>query len=257
MLYRSCILRHLHETLSPQTKQLILYCDPNFGQNRNINLSLVLQYFLDSWPHPHLESIQQRFFVSGHGFNNCDRSFDEIKKKGKSTRNIFVPSQRIDFINELEKTCCKISAAGMNGEHFLATKTLENLISNKTVAIDGRKIDWTSYHSITCNRNEPFILHIKRYDDVAFDIILRKQNANDKLSSVTLPILYPNGRKISKPKYNDLRDLIEHIPKKYHTFFESLKYSDSNADKDYVFSVRGSSDEEEEDKDFSLLSIFN
>lgn len=66
----SSVIHHLHKTLPPQTKQLILYCDPYFGQNRNMNLSLTLQYFLDSWPHANLISIQQRFFVSGHGFNN-------------------------------------------------------------------------------------------------------------------------------------------------------------------------------------------
>lgn len=243
----SCIIRHLQTTLSPQTERLLLYCDPNFGQNRNINLSLVLQHFLNSWPHPHLISIQQKFFTSGHGFNNCDRSFEEIKKKEKSLQMIFVPSQRINSINQLGKTIWKISATEMRAEHFYATKTLENVIASKTIAADGQKINWQSYHSITYNRAEPFILHIKRYDDTTLDIILRKQNVHDQFSNIIMPKLYPNGRNISKIKYNDLQELIDQVPNKFRTFYGSFKYVNSNVDKDYVFSARESSDEEDED----------
>lgn len=106
-----CIIRHLH-TLPPKTKQLILYCDPLPGQNRNMSLSLALNYFLDSWPHLDLISIEQRFFVKGHGLNNCDRSFEEIKK-GKTMEPIFLPSPAIENINHLKKTIWDILAFEM------------------------------------------------------------------------------------------------------------------------------------------------
>lgn len=86
----SCIVHHLRATLSSNTKHLILFCDPNHGQNRNMKLSLMLQQFLHTWKHPDLKSIKQIFFFHGHGYNNCDRCFERIMTK-KSLQNIFFP----------------------------------------------------------------------------------------------------------------------------------------------------------------------
>lgn len=238
----SCIIYHLQKLLSPKSEKLILYCDPYFGQNRNVNLFLMIHHFLDSWPHPNLISIQQKFFVSGHGYNNCDRSFDDIKKKERSMQSIYVPSHRINFINNL-RCIWKVCATEMRGEHFFSSKPLKDLVVTKKIAIN-----WCCYHSITYNRNEPFYLHIKSYDNTSLNINLKKQDAIE-ISEVTLPNLYPNGRNISKQKFKDLQELMNFIPTEFHTFYESFKYTDTKEEIDYVFSLRESSDEEEQTED--------
>lgn len=236
----SCILEHLRSNLSLETKQLILYCDPLFGQNCNIKISLILQKFLDSWPHSQLSSIQQRFFVTGHGFNSCDRCFGMIKKK---KLNIYIPSNLVGGINE-PKVRRKIYAFEMRTEHFFSTKPLEDLLASKTCAVDGRKINWSIHESITYNRDKSFVLSVERFNRKPIDIVLKKRNEADKLSDIALPLLYPTGRYISQLKYNDLKEFLNIIPNEYHFFYESLKYVDTKDEKDYAFCIQESSDEE-------------
>lgn len=235
----SCILQHLRSNLSPEAQRLILYCDPYFGQNRNIKLSLMIQKFLDSWSNEQLNSIQQRFFVNGHAFNSCDRCFEMIKNRKK---NVFTSSQLIDIMNNPRR---KIYAMEMHTENFLSTKPLENLLVSKKVAADERKINWHSYESITYNRGKPFVLSVKQFDNTVADVHLKKRIAADQLSNIDLPQLYPKGRYISKFKFDDLKEFLISIPNQYHTFYDSLKYLDSKEEKDFAFCVRESSDEED------------
>lgn len=239
----SCIVRHLHSNLSANTKRLILYCDPHHGQNRNLKLSLMLQHFLHSCEHPELRSIKQIFFAPGHGYNNCDRCFERVMRK-ESVQNIFLPSHLIDRINQPNH---KVYATEMHKEDFLSTKPLEALVTIKTVELDGRESKWSSYRSITYDRDKPITLNIDLGNNVIADLPLKTQNVDYKFSEINLPQLYPNGRIISALKYNVLQEILILIPTEFHNFYRSLKYTDvEDYAKDYAFCARESSDEEEE-----------
>lgn len=235
----SCLLEHLRSNTSPETKHLILYSDPYFYQNRNIKISLKLQKFLDSWPHSQLISIEQRFFVPGHGYNSCDRCFETIKKQ---KLNIFIP---LNFVDEINKRNRKIFAIEMRTENFFSTKPLENLLNDTNFAIDGLKIKWSSYKSITYYRNTPFILRVEQPNCKVHNVVLSEKNKNVKLSDIDLPLLYPNGRYISHLKYNDLKTFVDLIPNEYQNFYESLKYKVWNIEKDYAFSTLEINNEEQ------------
>lgn len=240
----SCLVLHLLANLSPNTKHLILYCDPCYGQNRNVKLSLVLQHFLHTWKNQELRSIKQIFFISGHGYNNSDRCFERVMRK-KSLENIFLPSQLIHKINQPSR---KVYAIEMRKEDFISTKPLEALLASKKVGVDGRKIKWSSCRSITYNRDKPFVLNIDYGHEVSVDVNLKTQNADHELSEIRLPELYPNGRFISVLKHNDLQESLTLIPTKFHDFYQALSYTDEEGfEKDYAFCARESSDEEEEE----------
>jgi len=52
--------------------------------------------------------------------------------------------------------------------------------------------------------------------------------------------MYPEGREISKMKYNDIQHFLKYVPPIHHDFYTSLKSScDASS---------GTDDEEEEDK---------
>lgn len=76
----SCLYRHFSNYVPFDTKQIILYSDSCGGQNRTIKLSLMLKKFIADKKLPALETIEQRFFVSGHSYNSCDRCFGLTKK---------------------------------------------------------------------------------------------------------------------------------------------------------------------------------
>uniref|UniRef100_A0A1B0GNF7 Uncharacterized protein n=1 Tax=Phlebotomus papatasi TaxID=29031 RepID=A0A1B0GNF7_PHLPP len=74
----SCLLCHL-KSLPPTVTKVILYSDSCGGQNRNIKMALFLKHFLCQNTH-NITKITQKFFVSGHSYNSCDRSFGTIEK---------------------------------------------------------------------------------------------------------------------------------------------------------------------------------
>lgn len=78
----------------------------------------MIKKMLDSWPSPELQSIEQRFFVSGHSYNSCDRSFGLIERQKKITESIFVPQHWVNIISQAMKKDPKFTVIEMNREDF-------------------------------------------------------------------------------------------------------------------------------------------
>lgn len=79
----SCLINHLKNYVPSLADNVILYSDSCGGQNRNIKLALLLKRFLAS---SHLKSITQKYFISGHSYNSCDRCYSLIEKYKKKFR---------------------------------------------------------------------------------------------------------------------------------------------------------------------------
>ncbi|XP_033212760.1 uncharacterized protein LOC117170240 [Belonocnema kinseyi] len=84
----SCLLNHLRTRLQPGVKKIILYSDSCGGQNRNIKVAMMLKHFLAS---SKVDFIAQRFFLSGHSYNSCDRCFSFIEKKSREKEAAATP----------------------------------------------------------------------------------------------------------------------------------------------------------------------
>lgn len=99
---------------------------------------------------------------------------------------------------------------------------------NRKNSTQGNKINWGYFQNIIFDRNSPFILKFKEYDQNEAPIIeisLKKKGITvQKLTKVKLPFLYPHGRAIQKKKYDDLIQQMDYVPQQYHDFFMSLKY---------------------------------
>lgn len=137
----------------------------------------------------------------------------------------------------------------MRTEHFLSSKPLENLISSRKISCDNNKIQWPTFSKIIYEKENPFGLRIATSGSInepLVNINFQKRHTGANFD-VILPILYPNGLPITKKKFHDLQDLLEVMPPEYHTFYNELKYINTDDDKDYALCSRQSSDEEEED----------
>lgn len=88
----SCLIKHFHTFVPRETKKVVLYSDACPGQNRNIKTTSMMKKLLDSWPHNQLFAIEQRFFVSGHSYNSCDRCFGLIERQKKWPRQFMCHS---------------------------------------------------------------------------------------------------------------------------------------------------------------------
>lgn len=80
----SCLLKYFKDHIDENKRHLILNSDSCGGQNRNIRVSLMLKHCLAE--ENNVDLIEQEFFLSGHSFNSCDRSFSLIEKKAENWR---------------------------------------------------------------------------------------------------------------------------------------------------------------------------
>lgn len=90
----------------------------------------------------------------------------------------------------------------------------------------------------------PSVLKVREYDGKIEKILLQKKDVFANFD-VNLNVLYSDERKISKKKYDDLQYLLRFVPTEFHAFYNTLKYDSDDVEKDYAFSARQSSDEEE------------
>lgn len=229
----SCLIKYFKQFIPQNTKKIIMYSDACPGQNRNIKITVMMKKILDSWPHSTLQSIEQRFFVSGHSFNSCDRCFGVIEKQKRITEMIYVPQHWLNIIEQAKKNEPKFKVIEMVREDFFSCKRIEEIITNRKKSINDEKINWMKIQKIINNRDNPFKLIIERYSSkqsvqrIQVDLKKRGQNWRSiTFSSVNFSPLYEKSRPIARKKYDDLLKLTEYIPTKFHAFFKSLEYED-------------------------------
>lgn len=226
----SCLIKHFSRFIPKETKKVILYSDACPGQNRNIKTTLMIKKLLDSWPHIVLLTIEQRFFVSGHSYNSCDRCFGLIERQRKITESIYVPQHWLNVISQAKKVEPKFTTIEMKRDDFISCKQMENIITNGKISQENEKIYWMNMQKIINNRQSPFDLITEKYSvtsDQPIKVSLKKRgekNAMKVFSSVNFTPLYTSSRPIKKKKYDDLLKLKEFIPIEYHWFFNSLTY---------------------------------
>lgn len=109
---------------------MILNSSASFGKHRNIKIALMLRIFFDFWQHTDFKEIEQRFYVKGHEFNSCERSFEYIENEKRKTEYIFVPKQWINTIQAAKKSNPKFVVTEMSSKDFYSTQPLNEFILN-------------------------------------------------------------------------------------------------------------------------------
>lgn len=238
----SCLIKHFKTYIPKDTRKIILKSDSCSGQNRNIKMNLMLKYFLSNWEYPELKRIEQHFFLSGHSYNSCDRSFGTIEMQKRKTENIFLPQHWINVIRQAKKKEPKFVVVEMEKNDFFSSKSLEKSVVNRKKTISGEKINWFRFQKIIYERENPLLLKIIEYSSNEEQTIsLQKRSTHEVFKQKKLSLLFPRGRSISKAKFDDLQKLIKNIPEEFHDFYRSLKYDDSS--NDFGLASRVSSDE--------------
>lgn len=228
----SCLLKHIKDHVSTNASKIIAYSDRCGGQNRNINLTLLLKKCLhDLAPEYSLKSITQKYFVSGHSYNSCDRSFGLIEKQRKMCQELFVPNDWFKLIKETKKSEPKFKVTMMESGDFVSSNELKAIIVNRKTNTEGIKINWLNIRQLKYRKDEAFHLHIVCNDSRPHIINIQKKKCNEEsLTMCDLPLLYPNGKLISKQKYDDLIKLLKYVPAEHHSYFTTIKYDDEEKD---------------------------
>lgn len=195
----------------------------------------MLNNFLHSEVCPEMKTIEQIFFIDGHSFTKCDECLNSLQNHSKKPDEIWSLSHWLTQKSEDPN----ISFIEMRSEHFLSSLPVEKLIHSLKISDDNRKIEWSTFGKIQFEKETPFGFRIATYKSInkpLLNVNFLKRNIDAKIGG-TLPILYPNGRPITKKKFNDLQSLLEYIPPDFHALYNELKYRDDDDDRDYALST--------------------
>lgn len=226
----SCLKKHFESFIPNDTKKIILYSDACGGQNRNIKTTVMLKKMLDSWPNSELESIEQRFFISGHSYNSCDRCFGIIERQKKITEHIYIPEHWINIIKQAKKNDPKFTLIEMNKEDFFSCKRIESVITNRKKSVNNEKVEWLKIRKIVNTRPSPFniTVHIDNCNQ-PINVSIRKKGRQFNsigFENVSFEPLYTDSRPIAYKKYNDLQQLMQYVPSQFQWFYTSLTYEE-------------------------------
>lgn len=235
----SCLIRHIRNFAPGDVEEIILYSDSCGGQNRNIKMTMHLKKLLTSLVN--VNTITQKFFISGHSYNSCDRCFGVIEIQKKVTQDIFSPTHWENLVREAKKKDPKFEVVHMTRNHFYSSQQLLKLIVNRKISSENEKINWHHIKSIRHIKDKPFAMYIKLFQND--DELLVNFHKNGVVHRMLVDVELENLSeiKIAKEKYEDLLSLLRYIPSEYHEFYQNISHkSESVGD----YSLADNSDEE-------------
>lgn len=219
----SCLLKHIINTISNDTKKVILYSDST-GLYRNAQVAMMLRNLFDN-VNIDLQSIELRFFSQGHSKNDCNACFDLIDKKLKTSESLFTPDDWIQFISSIKQLKRNFNVIKMSSDDFFSA----GLFMQHEIF---EKINWSDVKSIIYDRSELLNLRLNYFSRDSEEIVpIDKQNY-ELLMAYNKEI----GNAISKAKHDDLiNKTLKYIPSEKHPYYETLQLDDSPIDEDFAF----------------------
>lgn len=174
-----CLIRHMHKFLPENAETIIMNSDSCGGQNRNIKMTLLLKKMLTSLGN--VNTIQQKFFISGHSYNSCDRYFGIIDEQRKATQDIFLPEQWENTVREAKMKDPKFVVVRMTRNDFYSSEKLLNFIVKRNVSSENVKINWHQIESMKYIKDKPFTMYIKQFQNTdVLQINLHKKTFYNK-----------------------------------------------------------------------------
>lgn len=217
----SCLKKYIN-TITAPVKHLILWSDSCGGQNRSIKLVLMLIHVLQL--HSSLQTISLRFRLSGHSFLPNDSDFGDFECALKRNHEKVCTDKAYMKIMEDCRKENKFEVIRMSpSEEFFSVKTLEEVITNRKVDVNKKKISWLDTHEIILDKSLPNILKMQKncYGDYQVVDIAKARTEVD-LKSIDLEHLWPNGRPLSKEKVKDLKEMLELVDEEDRPFYAFL-----------------------------------
>ena len=217
----SCLLHYINNNLSPDVNKLAIFSDNCSGQNKNINLSLLLLRLVQS---ERFSSIKQYFFIPGHSFLPCDQDFGHLERAFEG-KDIFSTPHYVSLMKEARDTN-PFNVIEMTCNDFFDLEPLQTLCTKGSLARAGFKEGRIFEYNANYKQGmgimraysllEPDNVKLQKgrganYDPAKFD-----------LNTVMLPLKYPDGVPLKPDKVADLRYLVRFVPPEYTGFYEAL-----------------------------------
>lgn len=174
----SCVMKHLRIHDSVNTKKVYFYSDKCGGQKRNIKITLFFKkifYHLDN-----IDVIIQKYFISGHSYNSCDRCFAIIEKQRTFTTEVYIPRHWFNIVQTSKKKEPKFVVEQMAQNDFFSSNTITSLIVNRKITTTNEKINWLNIDAIQNKKDEPFKLFLKQMNSPTQHVVNIHKNGVTK-----------------------------------------------------------------------------
>ncbi|XP_050509244.1 uncharacterized protein LOC126886381 [Diabrotica virgifera virgifera] len=230
----SCLKKYIELYLKKGVEELILWSDSCGGQNRNIKIVLLLKTTL--MEHPTLKTIQLKYLESGHSFLQNDTDFGQIERGIKNQVQLYTMEDFVSVIESCKKTN-KFVINLMESQDFYSTEDLEKNIINRKLSTQKEKISWLKTKIIKLEKSKPFSIFLCEshssselmFKEIDISKTVRRQNPLS-FNPGNLKVLYPNGKAISKEKWNDIKSLFQFLPKAALQFYKIKNLKDFEDD---------------------------
>lgn len=193
----SCLLKFIH-TLPASITHIDAYSDNCGGQNKSKHIVKFWSYVVTN---TQLQSVDHKFFVSGHSYSEYDQDFSVIKNAKKNFKKNF-PQDWFTVVSKASRKCLVVR---MDRNDFKALTPMENLMQDKVPGIS--KMQWLHFE-----RDRPLVLFYKNYvcNDVFYpfkemDLEIKTTRPRRNFE-VELPLLY---KQLPAIKYEKYKNLIE------------------------------------------------
>jgi len=219
----SCLIHYINNYLQDCINKIVIFSDNCSGQNKNINLSLLLLRFVQSG---RFSLIKQYFLMSGHSFLPCDQDFGNIETAFEG-KQIYTTPHYISLMKEARRTN-PFTVIEMGANCFVDLEPLQSLHTKSGLSRAGfkngrmfsYKEDYKQGMGIIKSYAEdiehPTQVKLQKGRGAAYD------PSKFDLPAVHLPIKYPEGVKLTPEKLDDLNHLLQFVPPEYSGFYTDL-----------------------------------
>lgn len=214
----SCLLKAFEQL--ERSDNLIAYSDGCGGQNKNWTLIMFWHFVIKKGFY---KSVDHKFMVSGHSYLPYDRDFALIEKAKRRHDSLFLPSDYHDmmktarpnrpfYVEEIKKRISKTSK-----------KLSAKKINKSTKYADGQKVEIRNIHWIHIDKDKPYTVMVCYTHNELESWKIISLHKKGKETNITLKNKYTKSEPIKSAKLNDLKKLMEYIPRRCHSFYTGLK----------------------------------
>lgn len=190
----SCLLKFI-KSLSPDVKHIGSGFQRQLWRTKQKPLhSRVWMYIVRN---TNIETIDQRFFVSGHSFNEDGQDFGLIElKKKKTKRDLYVPQHYMDLVTSTSR---KFITVKMEDDEFVDLDILAPFFKKAVTGI--QSMQWLHFQ-----KDKPFTLNYKNTAGNEMEVFSDFSSPRTGKIPNALPDLLPNVKRpsIKQAKYSNL-----------------------------------------------------
>lgn len=237
----SCLYKKIL-SLPESINHIITYSDTCGGQNRNINMAIMLSYVVSySEKKNSISIIDQKFLLPGHTHLECDADHARIERAKKSSRvSIMVPRDWYTFVRTVRGKS-KFKVTVMTQDDFMTfSQFLRSTLIKKTLDSENEKVSWLKIRWIRYEK--PFGILKFKYslkEDEPFRILdLRRLKRSSVLQNKEKDIellgrCYSEPLAINTLKKSDLLSILDLIDEDCHTFYKNLRTANEAPEVDF------------------------